>query len=63
VAGRLAPFAERDLRAAWAEVRLYRALDRADAERSALATATRIAGEAALPAAAEAPSGAKAAAR
>jgi hypothetical protein len=63
VAGRLATFAERDLRAAWAEVRLYRALDRADAERSALATATRIAGEAALPAAAEAPSGAKSAAR
>jgi DNA-binding winged helix-turn-helix (wHTH) protein/tetratricopeptide (TPR) repeat protein len=56
VAGRLAPFAERDLRAAWAQVRLYRALDRPDAERSAFATAKRIAGDGALPDATGAPS-------
>jgi hypothetical protein len=53
IAGRLAPFADRDLRAAWAQVQLYRALDRADAERSALAAATRIAGDGALPEPAE----------
>ena len=53
VAGRLAPFAERDLRAAWAQVRLYRALDRPDAEHAALAAAVRIAGDGALPDASE----------
>jgi tetratricopeptide (TPR) repeat protein len=53
IAGRLAPFADRDLRAAWAQVQLYRALDRADAERSALAAATRMAGDGALPERAE----------
>ncbi len=52
VAGRLAPFADRDLRAAWAQVRLYRALDRPDAEQKALASATRLAGDGALPEAA-----------
>ena len=55
VAGRLAPFADRDLRAAWAQVKLYRALDRPDAEKSALAAAVRIAGDGALPEAAEVP--------
>ena len=60
VAGRLAPFAEHDLRAAWAQAKLYRALNRPDAEKSALAAATRIAGDGALP---EVPSEAAAAAR
>jgi hypothetical protein len=53
VAGRLAPFAERDLRAAWAQVKLYRALDRPDAERNAVAAAKRIAGDGPLPEPAE----------
>jgi DNA-binding winged helix-turn-helix (wHTH) protein/tetratricopeptide (TPR) repeat protein len=53
IAGRLAPWAERDLRAAWAQVRLYRALDRPDAERTALAVATRLAGDGVLPESAE----------
>jgi len=63
VAGRLAPFAERDLRAAWAQVKLYRALDRPDAERSAHAAAIRIAGDGVLPDAVEAPSETAATAR
>jgi hypothetical protein len=36
-------------------VKLYRALDRPDAERNALATATRLAGDGALPETADAP--------
>ncbi len=63
VAGRLAPFADRDLRAAWAQVKLYRALDRPDAERNALATATRLAGDGALPETADSPSESASAAR
>jgi DNA-binding winged helix-turn-helix (wHTH) protein/tetratricopeptide (TPR) repeat protein len=63
IAGRLAPWAERDLRAAWAQVRLYRALDRPDAERSALTAATRLAGDGVLPEPAETPPDDAAAAR
>jgi DNA-binding winged helix-turn-helix (wHTH) protein/tetratricopeptide (TPR) repeat protein len=63
VAGRLAPWTDRDLRAAWAQVRLYRALDRPDAERTALAAATRLAGDGVLPEHAESPAGASSAAR
>jgi tetratricopeptide (TPR) repeat protein len=63
IAGRLAPFADRDLRAAWAQVKLYRALDRPDAERTALAAATRLAGDGALPETADAPSESASAAR
>jgi len=55
VAGRLAPFADRDLRAAWAQVKLYRALDRPDAERNALGIATRLAGDGVLPDTADSP--------
>jgi DNA-binding winged helix-turn-helix (wHTH) protein/tetratricopeptide (TPR) repeat protein len=58
IGGRLAPWADRDLSAAWVQVLLYRALDRADAERSALATATRLAGDGVLPDASQAPAGA-----
>jgi DNA-binding winged helix-turn-helix (wHTH) protein/tetratricopeptide (TPR) repeat protein len=63
VAGRLAPFADRDLRAAWVQVKLYRALDRPDAARNALATATRLAGDGALPESAEVPPDSASAAR
>jgi hypothetical protein len=58
IGGRLATWADRDLSAAWVQVLLYRALDRADAERSALATATRLAGDGVLPDASQAPAGA-----
>ncbi|HVT32503.1 MAG TPA: winged helix-turn-helix domain-containing protein [Rhodanobacteraceae bacterium] len=58
VGGRLAPWADRDLSAAWVQVQLYRALDSADAERNALAAATRLAGDGALPDAPRAPAGA-----
>ena len=58
IGGRLAPWADRDLSAAWTQVLLYRALDRADAERSALAAATRLAGDGVLPDVAQAPAGA-----
>ena len=50
VSGRIAPWADRDARAAFAQVRLYRALGRADAERNAAAVAVRLVGEGALPA-------------
>jgi len=63
VAGRLAPFADRDLRAAWAQVKLYRALDRPDAERNALAAMVRLAGDGALPEPGEAPPDTASAAR
>ena len=63
IAGRLAPWSERDLRAAWTQVRLYRALDRPDAERSALAAATRLAGDGVLPEHGESPPGESSAAR
>ncbi|MET0231773.1 MAG: winged helix-turn-helix domain-containing protein [Rhodanobacteraceae bacterium] len=63
VAGRLAPWTDRDLRAAWSQVRLYRALDRPDAERTALAAATRLAGEGVLPDRVESPPGDASAAR
>jgi DNA-binding winged helix-turn-helix (wHTH) protein/tetratricopeptide (TPR) repeat protein len=49
VSGRIAPWADRDLRAAWAQVRLFRALGRADAERNARAVAVRLAGDGPLP--------------
>jgi DNA-binding winged helix-turn-helix (wHTH) protein/tetratricopeptide (TPR) repeat protein len=55
VGGRLAPWADRDLSAAWVQVMLYRALDRADAERSALAAAARLAGDGVLPDATQGP--------
>jgi DNA-binding winged helix-turn-helix (wHTH) protein/tetratricopeptide (TPR) repeat protein len=58
IGGRLAPWADRDLSAAWVQVLLYRALDRADAERSALAAATRLAGDGVLPDVTQAPAGA-----
>ena len=63
IAGRLAPWTDRDLRAAWTQVRLYRALDRPDAERTAFAAATRLAGDGALPEPAEAPPDESSAAR
>lgn len=50
VAGRIAPWADRDLRAAWAQVRLFRALGQDDAARAAEEVATRLAGEGRLPA-------------
>ena len=49
ISGRIAPWADRDLRAAWSKVLLFRALDRPDAERSALVTARRLAGDGTLP--------------
>jgi len=49
VGGRIAPWADRDVRAAWAQVRLFRALGRADAEEKARTTAVKLAGEGALP--------------
>jgi DNA-binding winged helix-turn-helix (wHTH) protein/tetratricopeptide (TPR) repeat protein len=63
IAGRLAQWADRDLRAAWAQVRLYRALDRPDAERNALASAERLAGDGVLPDAGESRAETAAAAR
>ncbi len=63
IAGRLAPWTDRDLRAAWSQVRLYRALDRPDAERTALAAATRLAGDGMLPDRAQSPPGESSAAR
>ena len=50
VAGRIAPWAERDARAAFTQVRLYRALGSGDAERNARRLAARLAGEGKLPA-------------
>jgi DNA-binding winged helix-turn-helix (wHTH) protein/tetratricopeptide (TPR) repeat protein len=57
VAGRIAPWADRDARAAFTQVRLYRALGSGDAERNARRVAVRLAGEGKLPAdaAAESP--------
>jgi DNA-binding winged helix-turn-helix (wHTH) protein/tetratricopeptide (TPR) repeat protein len=49
VAGRIAPFAERDLRAALTQERLYRALGQDDAERAAAETVARLVGDGALP--------------
>jgi DNA-binding winged helix-turn-helix (wHTH) protein/tetratricopeptide (TPR) repeat protein len=50
IAGRIAPWADRDARAAFTQVRLYRALGSGDAERSARRVAMRLAGEGKLPA-------------
>jgi len=49
IAGRIAPWADRDPRAAWTEVRVFRALGRAEAERDARSVAVRLSGEARLP--------------
>jgi DNA-binding winged helix-turn-helix (wHTH) protein/tetratricopeptide (TPR) repeat protein len=49
ISGRIAPWADRDLRAAWSKVLLFRALGRPDAEHTALATARRLAGDGVLP--------------
>ena len=49
ISGRVAPWADRDLRAAWSKVLLFRALGRPDAERDALAAARRLAGDGILP--------------
>lgn len=49
IGGRVAPWADRDLRAAWSKVLLFRALGRPDAERDALAAARRLAGDGILP--------------
>ncbi|MGH8171798.1 MAG: hypothetical protein ACREPX_01545 [Rhodanobacteraceae bacterium] len=59
ISGRIASWADRDLRAAWTKVLLFRALDRPDAERSALAVARKLAGDGVLPGAEDAvqPSG------
>lgn len=50
VAGRIAPWSDRDPRAAWTQVRLFRALGREDAERQARLVAIRLAGEGRVPA-------------
>ncbi|HEX6833381.1 MAG TPA: hypothetical protein VF132_07605, partial [Rudaea sp.] len=44
LAGRIAPWADRDARVAWAQVRLFRALGQSDAERRARDTAARLSG-------------------
>ncbi len=49
VAGRIAPWADRDPRAAWTQVRLFRALGREDAEQQARIVAVHLAGEGRLP--------------
>ncbi len=49
VAGRLAPWSAKDMRAAWTQARIYRALRKDDAAREAIARASAIAGERALP--------------
>lgn len=49
VSGRIAPWADRDLRAAWAQVLTYRALDQADAWSAAAEQARRLTGERPLP--------------
>jgi hypothetical protein len=54
VAGRIAPWADRDPRAAWTQVRLFRALGREEAEQQARVVAVRLAGEGRLPEAARA---------
>jgi DNA-binding winged helix-turn-helix (wHTH) protein/tetratricopeptide (TPR) repeat protein len=50
VAGRIATWADRDRRAAWTEVRLFRALGLAEAEHEARAAAARLGGEVPFPA-------------
>jgi len=60
VAGRIAPWADRDPRAAVTQVRLYRALGSGDAERNARLVAVRLIGEGKLPADAGAESPARA---
>ena len=55
VAGRMAPWADRDLRAATAQAHLFRALGQGDAARKAEETAARIAGAQAPPLPAETP--------
>jgi DNA-binding winged helix-turn-helix (wHTH) protein/tetratricopeptide (TPR) repeat protein len=49
ISGRLAPWAERDARAAWVAARTYAALGQGEAAREALARARRLAGERVLP--------------
>ena len=49
IAGQLAPWSGKDLRAAWTQALVYRALHKDDAAREALARARAIAGERALP--------------
>ncbi|PZQ14794.1 MAG: hypothetical protein DI564_09840 [Rhodanobacter denitrificans] len=49
VNGRIAPWADRDLRAAWSEAAVYRALGQAAPAAAAQARAQRLAGERALP--------------
>jgi len=49
VVGRIAAWGERDFRVAWAQARLYRALDRPAAARQATERALQLAGERALP--------------
>ena len=50
IAGRIATWADRDRRAAWTEVRLFRALGLAEAERGARVAAVRLGGEVPFPA-------------
>ncbi len=50
VVGRIAPWADRDLRAAWAQAQLYRAQDRVDAWQRSTERVLQLAGERALPA-------------
>src|SRR5690606_22480584 len=45
VSGRIVPWAERDVRVAWTQARLYRAMDMANASRLAEARARQLAGE------------------
>jgi DNA-binding winged helix-turn-helix (wHTH) protein/tetratricopeptide (TPR) repeat protein len=55
ISGRLAPWSDKDMRAAWTQVRVYRALHKTDAARDALSRARALAGERALPDDAAAP--------
>jgi tetratricopeptide (TPR) repeat protein len=49
ISGRLAPWAGKDMRAAWAQARVYQALGKTDASREALQRARALAGERVLP--------------
>lgn len=59
VVGGIAPWAEHDVRAAWTEARMYRALDRTDAWRQATERSVRLARERVLPSAEKSASSAK----
>ncbi len=49
IAGTIATWADRDFRVAWAQTRLYRAIDKPSAARQAMERALQLAGERALP--------------